>query len=834
MKREDKKIKIIFLSLLLIFLSVSFVSAVTTETDFPTVIGEKPDASTTFPQYVRYLFNFSMFVGALLVLGVVVWSGFRYLTSGNNPAVTSDVKKKIYQAFLGFLILLSAYLILTTINPGLVILSLPSLFSPATSTTPGTPITKASSTFQEIPLGTIIEDLLAGNASTTAHPDLRCYKYDSEGNTVDVNGDGVIDGSDTFNYNSFYCVSLINEAFKTKVKSFIDRYNKEMKPLLNGCSCSSCATYPFALYSYGCMTKNQTPPCSKDCGCRTYCDSHCSCCGKARGEDAGCPGTDPCPKAVRQNIDCKRQELKQLVDGGELLDKAGKSLCPSSYDPTKDPKKNPGIKFLTLEAARGRAEAFYLAFVADLNDLKEAELLMKTPYGKRSTMAEFIELKIESSKPIEKTEFKTYNTNNYCKEFKCDKTNAQGYCIECSLNSENRMCKISGGTEYYVKTGDGATFYFNEAEAYKSENVISGEKCTIDPKEEKGFQVGLIPIGETVDEAEKLGTRMLALYDLLFANYQNAMNAALNLIDSPDNCNCSRCSNKANCNTQCCCNCSCGPGSTCSGCSTCGLTETKQATDPYDATGLAWKREYGCCGTKYYIPRMETLPNICPVEEIDQEMKNINNESADKNDYYCCKYLIGPSGTLIAEIATTTSWAPTKKTKTVKVIRDGGWPLETKDQYYKDYEEITYPEALGYLQIIDIVYKKMEDLFNAKNLEPDELNRCQILDKLTISREKMEKCVTGFGVPDKAGAAKERTLSCSSAWDLIRSADKSLVILPIFPNPTRGDYLNCYPYNSADLTDGQKLRCLQNRTSPECASSSYYLLDNYYCCTGYE
>jgi len=829
MKYKPKRIKTIFFLLFLLSLSTSFVFAQGTENEYPVIPGAStPNASTSFPAAIKYLFNFAMFIGALFVLGVLVWSGFRYITSGNNPAVTGDIKKRIYAAFLGLLILLSSYVILATIQPGLTIISLPLIFPASTSTPPVITVATSSAAFQEIPLGTIIEDLLAGNASTTNHPDLRCYKYDSAGNMIDVNGDGKINGDDTFNYNSFYCVSLINDAFETKVKEFINIINSQLKPLMNGCICGNCAPYQTAYYNAGNVCKVYPCGTSNDCGTVYCCDSHCQCCGAARGEDPGCPKKDPCPAAVRTSIDCKRQEIKQLLDGGELLDKSGKLICPSAYDPAKDPEKTPDTKFTTLQALADKAEAFHQAFLADYNDLKEAELLMKSPYGKRLTMQEFFALKTTSSKKIEKVEFKTYNTSEYCKDFNCVGIGGNGLCNACKLNSENRMCKIDNkGTEYYVTTGDNATFYLGNDEEYRKENIIPGEKCIIDPKVENGFQVGLIPIGETVDEAEKFAIKILALYDYLSDNYQNTMASVSSLLNLPEGCNCSRCHNKSACWWPNTCGKSCSSPS-CTSCSNCIINDGEQRKDPHDSTGLAWQWYSDPCGGGYYIPYMEPLPNVCPVEEIDKEMKKVDN--GNPSNYFCCNYSTTTTERLRAKIATSTSWGSTKTTITLYIERSMGKTL--KNPYTIKKEVITYPEPLGYLQIIEMVYQKMYDLFYYISPDPDDVNRCPILDKLTISREKMMKCITGFGVPDKESMAKERTLSCSSAWDSIRSLDYSLVILPSFPNPVKTGYLNCYPYNSVDLTSAQKLQCLQNRNSPECAASAYYLLDNYYCCSG--
>ncbi|MCX6760792.1 MAG: hypothetical protein NTZ84_01620 [Candidatus Nealsonbacteria bacterium] len=828
MKRGPKKTKLILFILLLFILSASFAFAAKMETDLPTVVGQKPNASTTFPEAVKYLFNFSMFVGALLVLGVLVWSGFRYVTSGNNPAVTGDVKKRMYGAFLGLLILLSTYLILTTINPGLVILSLQKISPASTSTTPAIAITQASTTFQEIPLGTIIEDLLAGNASTTAHPALRCYKYDTNGDTVDVNGDGQIDGSDTFNYNDFYCVNLINDAFGKKASELIVKIN-ELKALLSGCGCDKCrvmGSCQTVYYPCG----NCSPTCSACCD-GSNCVSNCSCCGEARGTDSGCPGTDPCPN--RGSIDCKRQEIKQLIDGGELV-KGVTALCPSSYDPLKDPQKNPKTTFLTMTEAESRTDEFRQAFSDDLSDLKDAELMMKSPYGKRLTLQEFFNLETTGSKEIDKVEFKTYNTSEYCKDFNCVGLDSSGLCNACNVNSKNRMCKIAGGNEFYVTTGDNATFYLG-SENYRTENITPGEKCMIDPKEEKGFQVGLIPIGETVDEAENLGERILSLYNFLLDNYQKTMNSALSLLDYPEQCECSRCSNESDCRYDCCKSshrgvCCLPKFNYCSTCLSCH--PNNQDKNLNDATTLRWitkKYPGNNCTNLISVPVWKSQDNVCPLDAIDQEIKKIFNLNADPANYRCCRYSTSTTGATIAKLATTTSWAVTVNTTQTWITTNRGFKIAP----YQTSNTITvFPEELGYIQIITMVAQRMGDIFDAVNLEPGELNKCTILDKLTISREKMMKCITGFGVPVKEAAAKERTLSCSVAWDSIRSLDKNLIILPKFPNPAISTYLNCYPYSSADLTAAQKLKCLQNMNSPECASSSYYLLDNYYCCSG--
>ncbi len=92
-----------------------------TEIEYPSVPGvATPTATTTFPEYVKYLVNFSITVSGIIALGVLIWAGFLYLTSAGNLSQMEDAKRKIIGSLLGLAIIISSYLILYTINPQLV------------------------------------------------------------------------------------------------------------------------------------------------------------------------------------------------------------------------------------------------------------------------------------------------------------------------------------------------------------------------------------------------------------------------------------------------------------------------------------------------------------------------------------------------------------------------------------------------------------------------------------------------------------------------------------------------------------------------------------------
>ncbi len=115
----------IFLGLIitmLFFASPIFGQERQLELDYPEIEGFSPQTvSTGLPDYVKYLFNFSLGIAALVCFIVLVYAGFRWATSMGNPAKKLDAKDRVFSAFLGLTILVFSYLIFTTINPELVI-----------------------------------------------------------------------------------------------------------------------------------------------------------------------------------------------------------------------------------------------------------------------------------------------------------------------------------------------------------------------------------------------------------------------------------------------------------------------------------------------------------------------------------------------------------------------------------------------------------------------------------------------------------------------------------------------------------------------------------------
>ena len=121
-------IKIFLIGLILVSFCLPLYSVYAADTAKPLEITYPPipeittpptTTATTIPDYIKYIFNFLIWVSGFIALGVMVYGGFRYLSSFGNPQAISDAKNQIFAALSGLIILLSSWLILSNINPQL-------------------------------------------------------------------------------------------------------------------------------------------------------------------------------------------------------------------------------------------------------------------------------------------------------------------------------------------------------------------------------------------------------------------------------------------------------------------------------------------------------------------------------------------------------------------------------------------------------------------------------------------------------------------------------------------------------------------------------------------
>jgi hypothetical protein len=70
------------------------------------------------------LYRWGLGAGVLLALIIIIFAGYRYITSGGNAQGVTSAKEMFTGAFIGLIILFTAVLILRTINPDLTNFSL--------------------------------------------------------------------------------------------------------------------------------------------------------------------------------------------------------------------------------------------------------------------------------------------------------------------------------------------------------------------------------------------------------------------------------------------------------------------------------------------------------------------------------------------------------------------------------------------------------------------------------------------------------------------------------------------------------------------------------------
>ncbi|XOB42035.1 MAG: pilin [Candidatus Nealsonbacteria bacterium] len=122
---------LIFITSFVLFLGSSlFIQAAEEERpleiEYPEIGEWRPETveQAVLPEYIKYIFNFAVAIAGLVAFGALVYGGFRYITSVGAPIVQTEAKDQIFAGIIGLVILLSSYLILTTVNPQLVILTL--------------------------------------------------------------------------------------------------------------------------------------------------------------------------------------------------------------------------------------------------------------------------------------------------------------------------------------------------------------------------------------------------------------------------------------------------------------------------------------------------------------------------------------------------------------------------------------------------------------------------------------------------------------------------------------------------------------------------------------
>lgn len=419
MKLNQSKFVLSLLLFIFIFSfpsSFVFADAKELETSYPG-IGGQPGLSddATLPEYVKYIFQISFIIIALASFAVLIYGGFVFLTSGGSPTSRNEGKNWLLSGILGLIIALCSYLILNAINPDLLKIRFGDLIKPDTTTTPSTDIQVEKTKFQEFPVGTLVEELLAKN--------IDCYNYDDEGNMTappagcsckppPEGGEGV---DIMENHDFFDCVARLDSALKIKIGELID-LAQDLVDLYAKCDCGKC-----------------------------------NCSGPA-ASCAPCSGSDPCPRAA---INAKIDEINELVHG------------EGNTDPN----------YLYLDLGLQRITKMRNIYKKDLDRLKEVEAIMKAgcQYGTPFNLVKFFDFR-EKNEYADKEEYDNVDIREYCIEFNCiewkfEDDPKKKFCTKYELNDKWRLCgatttqaivEATGKKdikEYFVFDGDPATFY---------------------------------------------------------------------------------------------------------------------------------------------------------------------------------------------------------------------------------------------------------------------------------------------------------------------------------------------------------------------------------------
>ena len=113
------------LLVILLFLPLFSFAALDLEYRYPElpVSGQTIEINTPLGGIIKYFVSWAIIIGAIIVFGSLIYAGILYLGSTGRPEVMSQAKSRIFNSFLGLTILLGSYLILVTINPELVVIT---------------------------------------------------------------------------------------------------------------------------------------------------------------------------------------------------------------------------------------------------------------------------------------------------------------------------------------------------------------------------------------------------------------------------------------------------------------------------------------------------------------------------------------------------------------------------------------------------------------------------------------------------------------------------------------------------------------------------------------
>lgn len=117
--------KIVLIILLFVFPLLSL-SALNLEYTYPPLPGTSQTITinSTLGEVIKYVLGIVILIGGLVAFLSLIYAGISYLTSSGQPEKLREAKNRIFNSFLGLIILIGSYLVLLTVNPQLLIVQI--------------------------------------------------------------------------------------------------------------------------------------------------------------------------------------------------------------------------------------------------------------------------------------------------------------------------------------------------------------------------------------------------------------------------------------------------------------------------------------------------------------------------------------------------------------------------------------------------------------------------------------------------------------------------------------------------------------------------------------
>ena len=101
---------------LIIFFTFLLLPAKTFAVEVGVAIPGYPTGFASYNSYISAVFAYSMKVGIVLTTLMIIYAGFKYMTSQGNPSAINEAKDIIIGSLSGFALLLVIYLLLNVLN----------------------------------------------------------------------------------------------------------------------------------------------------------------------------------------------------------------------------------------------------------------------------------------------------------------------------------------------------------------------------------------------------------------------------------------------------------------------------------------------------------------------------------------------------------------------------------------------------------------------------------------------------------------------------------------------------------------------------------------------